>query len=225
MIRQKSENKKTKHRVFIVDDHPIVREGLTELINRQKDLTVCGNAGNIPHALQAIADCRPDIALVDLTLEGGSGIRLVENLMYSDAGLSILVLSMHDESLYAKRCLKAGARGYIMKQEPPEKLLLAIRTVLKGEVYVSEELRKKLLSKIFTDKSDNYNSPVEILSTREMEVYQLLGRGFKKREIAANLILSVKTVENYIEHIKKKMHFKDAHELLMHAVTFIKDTK
>lgn len=210
-------NKGETCKVFIVDDHPIMREGISEIINREKDLTVCCDAGNVLQALQGIADCRPDIVIVDLALEKSNGLRLIENISYSYEGLPVLVYSMHDESLYAERCLKAGARGYIMKQEPSRKLLSALRTVLRGEIYVSEKLSEKLLYKFIDRKNDNLKSSIELLGNRELEVYQLVGQGMKKRDIAENLNISLKTVENHIEHIKKKMKFKDFHELLRHA--------
>ena len=207
-----------EHKVFIVDDHSILREGLSELISRENDFTVCGEAGNISDALRAIADCGPDIVIVDLALEDGSGIRLIENLVYSHTDLSILVLSMHDESIYAERCFKAGAKGYIMKHEPSGKLILALRKVLKGEVYVSEKLGTRLLNKLAANRNEISNSAFDCLSNREMEIYQLIGNGLKKQEAAEKLNLSVRTVETYIEHIKKKMNFKDIHEFVMHAV-------
>lgn len=210
-------NKGETCKVFIVDDHPIMREGISEIINREKDLTVCCEAGNVLQALQGIAECRPDIVIVDLALEKSNGLRLIENISYSYEGLPVLVYSMHDESLYAERCLKAGARGYIMKQEPSRKLLSALRTVLRGEIYVSEKLSEKLLYKFIDRKNDNLKSSIELLGNRELEVYQLVGQGMKKRDIAENLNISLKTVENHIEHIKKKMKFKDFHELLRHA--------
>jgi DNA-binding NarL/FixJ family response regulator len=207
-----------EHKVFIVDDHSILREGLSELISREKDFMVCGEAGNISDALRAIADCGPDVAIVDLALEDGSGIRLIENLVYSHTDLSILVLSMHDESIYAERCFKAGAKGYIMKHEPSGKLISALRKVLKGEVYVSEKLGTRLLNKLAANRNEISNSAFDCLSNREMEIYQLIGNGLKKQEAAEKLNLSVRTVETYIEHIKKKMNFKDIHEFVMHAV-------
>ncbi|RJR20478.1 MAG: DNA-binding response regulator [Nitrospiraceae bacterium] len=210
-------NKGETCKVFIVDDHPIMREGISEIISREKDLTVCCEAGNVLQALQGIAECRPDIVIVDLALEKSNGLRLIENISYSYEGLPVLVYSMHDESLYAERCLKAGARGYIMKQEPSRKLLSALRTVLRGEIYVSEKLSEKLLYKFIDRKNDNLKSSIELLGNRELEVYQLVGQGMKKRDIAENLNISLKTVENHIEHIKKKMKFKDFHELLRHA--------
>lgn len=213
-------NKIQKKNVFIVDDHAILREGLSRLINSEEDLTVCGEADNASDALQAITNCKPDVVLVDITLGDGSGIRLIENLMYSHHGLPVLVLSMHDESAYAERCLKAGAKGYIMKQESSRELLSAIRKVLGGGIYVSDKLNVKLLHKLVKDKFEDFDSPTRPLSNRELEVYQLIGQGMKKHEIADRLNLSVKTVDTYIEHIKIKLQLKDTHEVLMHAVKY-----
>ncbi len=218
MKTTKTVTKIQKKNVFIVDDHAILREGLSRLINSEDDLAVCGESDNTSDALQAVANCKPDVVLVDITLGDGSGIRLIENLMYSHPGLPTLVLSMHDESAYAERCLKAGARGYIMKQEKSGSLLSAIRKVLNGEIYVSDKLNEKLLHKFVKDKFDDSGSPTKALSNRELEVYQLLGQGLKKHEIADKLNLSVKTVETYIEHIKIKLQLKGTHEVLMHAV-------
>lgn len=211
-----SEKSVKEHKVFIVDDHSVLREGLSELINREKDFTVCGEAGSVSDALRSIPVCAPDIVIVDLTLEDGSGIRLIENLVYSNPGLLILVLSMHDENIYAERCLKAGARGYIMKQAQSQKMMLALRKVLDGKIYVNEELGSMLLDRFTASK--NEGSLFENLSNRELEVYQLVGRGLKNREISEKLNLSVKTVDNYIEHIKKKLKLKNSHEVVMHAV-------
>ena len=218
-----SENTKQKHKVFVVDDHPLMREGIAELINREQDLTTCCEAGNIPQAMQTIADCRPDVVIVDLALEKSSGVRLIEDISHYYAGTLILVYSMHDEFLYAERCIKSGARGYIMKQEPSRNFLVALRTVLKGKIYVSDKLSEKLLYKLTESKDEYPRSPIELLGNRELEVYQLVGQGLKKRKIAENLNISLKTVENHIEHIKQKMNFRDFHELLRHAFKYIDD--
>lgn len=214
----KTGDKIQKKKVFIVDDHCILREGLSRLINSKEDIMVCGEAGNASDALQAIADCKPDIAIIDISLGDGSGIRLIENLMYSHPRLLVLVLSMHDENEYAERCLKTGARGYIMKQESSRELLSAIRKILNGEIYISDKLNVKFLHRFVFNKFEETDSPTESLSNREMEVYQLIGRGLKKHEIAERLNLSVKTVETYIEHIKIKLQLKDTHSVLIHAV-------
>ncbi len=224
MCVNSSENEGNKHKVFLVDDHPIVREGLAQLINKEKDLTVCGESGDVSDALQAITECKPDIAIIDLTLEHGSGLRLIENLHYKKTRVPILVLSMHDESVYAERCLKAGAKGYIMKQEPSDRMLSAIRKVLDGEMYISGNMEKKFLNKMISGEKIEFTSPVDVLSNRELEVYQLFGQGLKKREIAEQLNLSVKTIETYVENIKKKMAFSSSHEITMHAIRFFNDS-
>ncbi len=211
-------NKLQEKKVFIVDDHCILREGLSHLINSEENLMVCGEADNASDALQAIGDCSPDITIVDISLGDGSGIRLIENLMYSYPGLPVLVLSMHDETTYAERCLAAGARGYIMKQEPSKKLISAIRKILEGNIYVSDKLNVKLLHKLVKNRFEGFDYPTKLLSNRELEVYHLLGRGMKKHEIAERLHLSVKTVETYIEHIKIKLQLKGTHDVFMHAV-------
>lgn len=213
-----TENVVQKKKVFIVDDHCVLREGLTHLINSEDDLRICGEAANVSDALQAIAGCKPEIVIVDISLGDGSGIRLIENLTYSYPGLPVMVLSMHDETTYAERCLAAGARGYIMKQESSKKLLFAIRKVLHGEIYVSDKLNVKLLHKLVKNKFEDVDYPTKLLSNRELEVYQFIGKGMKKHEIAERLNLSVKTVETYIEHIKIKLQLKDTHDVLMHAV-------
>ncbi len=217
----KAGNKSKKNKVFIVDDHCILREGLSHLINSEEDLVVCGETDNISNALQAIGDSKPDIVIVDISLGDGSGIRLTENLIYAHPGLLVLVLSMHDETEYAERCLKSGARGYIMKQESSKKLLSAVRKVLNGEIYVSDKLNVTLLHKFVKNKFESFDSSTKPLSNRELEVYQLIGQGLKKHKIAEQLNISVKTVETYIEHIKIKLQLKGVHDVLMHAVQSI----
>ncbi len=211
-------NQINKQRVFIVDDHSILREGLAHLINGEDDLEVCGESEDVSGALQKITDCSPDIAVVDITLEDGSGIRLVEDLKYSIPGLPVLVLSMHDEFIYAERCLKSGAKGYIMKHEPSGKFLSAIRTILDGKIYVSENLGSLVLNKLYSSRTEKPVSPFDTLSNRELELYHLFGQGLKKRAMAERLNLSIKTIENYVENIKKKMNFRDTHEIVIHAV-------
>jgi DNA-binding NarL/FixJ family response regulator len=220
----KSETR-VKQRIFIVDDHPIVREGLAMLINQEHDLQVCGDAGDAQQALSKIAKNRPDAVIVDITLGRNSGLRLIENLSQSYPDIPVLTLSMHDESIYAERCLMAGAKGYIMKQEPPEKMIAALRKVLGGDIYISENISAKLLQKMVSGKSAATLSPIELLSNRELEVFQLIGQGVKTRKIAEQLNLSIKTIETYIDHIKKKMNFEDSRSLLLHAVQWaMKDT-
>lgn len=218
MNSHKTFNKTQKKRVFIVDDHCILREGLTHLINSEEDLVKCGEADRVSGAIQAVADCKPDIAIIDISLGDGIGIRLIEDLVYFFPRLPVLVLSMHDESTHAERCLMVGARGYVMKQESSAKLLSAIRKILDGGIYVSDEFNVKLLHKFVQNKFEDTDSPTKLLSNRELEVYQLIGQGLKKHDIAERLTLSVKTVETYIEHIKTKMHLKRTHDVLVHAV-------
>ena len=221
------EDKKLKHKVFIVDDHPIVREGLTKLINYQRDLKVCGEAGEAASALQAIEDCHPDVAIVDISLGQSSGLQLIKDLQNKNADLPILVLSMHDELLYAERSISAGAKGYIMKQEPPKKVSSALRKILNGGIYISDSLGANLLKKSDNKQSAVHRLPVESLSNRELEVFQLIGQGLKTQKIAEKLNLSVNTIESHIEHIKKKMNFNNSRELFLHAVkwTMLEDMK
>jgi len=221
MITLEVEKTVKKNKVFIVDDHAILREGLSHLINSEEDLRVTGEADNVTDAFHAVSAGKPDIAIVDISLGDGSGIRLIENLTYSNPGLLILVLSMHDEATYAERCLKAGARGYIMKQESSRELLSAIRKVLNGDIYVSDKLNVQLLHKFARNRFEGLEAPPKPLSNRELEVYQLIGQGLKKHEIAERLTLSVKTVETYIEHIKIKLQLKGTHDVFIHAVKAI----
>lgn len=211
-------DKKMKYKVVIVDDHPIVRQGLAQLINQENDLRVCGEASDIPSALQSVKERCPDIAVVDISLGQSSGLSLIEELTRQYPGLSILALSMHDETLYAERCLRAGARGYIMKKEPPEKVITAIKNILNGEIYVSDNLGSRLLHKLVAKKSGAPSSGIDVLSNRELEVFRLIGQGVKTGRIAEQLNLSIKTIETYVDHIKKKMHFKDSRDLFLHAV-------
>jgi DNA-binding NarL/FixJ family response regulator len=204
--------------VFVIDDHPIVREGLTQLINREPDLTVCGTAEDIYEALKAIQTLKPDIALADISLKGSDGIELIKNLKIRMPGLPVLVLSIHDESIYAPRALRAGARGFIMKQEATENVLLALRRVLNGEIYLSKRMATKMLQQFVGARSTAQKFSIDRLSDRELEVFRLIGQGHGTRRIAEELRLSVKTVESYREHIKEKMTLSDASELVQHAI-------
>ena len=208
----------SKHKVLIVDDHPIIRQGLSQLINLESELTVCAEASDIPSALQAVNDAHPDIAVIDISLGDSSGVRLIETLSSQYPDLLMLALSMHDESLYAERCLRAGAKGYIMKKEPPEQVIAALKKILGGDIYVSSDLSMKLLQNFVSKKGKESSSPIESLSNRELEVFQLIGRGFTTRKIADHLNLSIKTIETYIDHIKKKMNYEDSRSLILHAV-------
>jgi DNA-binding NarL/FixJ family response regulator len=207
-----------KSKIFVVDDHPIVRQGLGLLINREADMIVCGAAEEAQSALRAIPTLQPDVMVVDISLTGPDGLELVKTIRTRDANLPILVLSMHDESIYAERALRAGANGYIMKQEATEKVLVAIRRILRGDVYLSDRVSSKMLQQYVRGSTTARESPVADLSDRELEVFRLVGEGHGTRQIAEELHLSVKTVETYQAHIKEKLSLRNARELVQHAI-------
>lgn len=207
-----------KTRVFVVDDHPIVRQGLSQLINREPDLTVCGEAEDARTALDRIAPSEADILIVDVSLEGPDGIELLKTIRSRDSKLPVLMLSMHDESLYAERALRAGANGYIMKQEATEKVLVAIRRILQGDVYLSDRLTTTMLQQYVRGGAATKSSPLLNLTDRELEVFRLIGEGHGTRQIADELHLSVKTIESYQAHIKEKLALRNARELVQHAI-------
>jgi DNA-binding NarL/FixJ family response regulator len=210
-----------KHRLLLVEDHPVTREGLAQLLNVQSDLEVVGQAGTVPEAITAVEILHPDLVLVDISLGGTSGIELIKDLAGRDAKLPMLVLSTHDELLYAERCLRAGARGYVMKHERTERVMAAIRTVLHGGVYLSEQLRDRLLDKVVRGPAVPQVSEVEQLSDRELEVFRLIGEGRTTAKIAASLHLSVSTVESYRANIKQKLKLENGTELFRRAVEWV----
>ncbi|MFI5303453.1 MAG: response regulator [Nitrospiria bacterium] len=212
-----------KANVFIVDDHPLVREWLTNLIHQQPDFLVCGEAETAPNALQAISRLKPDVAIVDISLKEGSGIELIKNIQSVCPAVAVIVLSMHDESLYAERAMRAGARGYIMKRETTKKIIEAIRQVLGGKLYVSKRLTTLFAKKFINGNVPTNTSPVEQLSDRELEVFQLLGQGFETRMIAESLHISMKTVQAYCARIKEKLKLASALELLREAIRWHED--
>lgn len=199
-----------RQRVLLVDDHPIVREGFTELINRQPDLAVCGEASTAALAMAAVEKLKPDVVLVDLSLHGGSGLDLIKNLKALHPVLPMLVLSMHDEAVYAERAMRAGALGYVMKREDSATVLQAIRTVLKREVYVSAAIRNQFLTRMTSKNVASNHTGVAHLSDRELEVFKLLGEGRTTRQIATQLHVSVSTVETHRTHLKEKLHLDNA---------------
>ena len=210
-----------RKKVLIVDDHPLLREGLGKVINRQDDLVMCGEASDAPGALAAIVKCRPDVVIVDISLDEGSGLDLIKDLHVRYPKLPVLALSMHHEDLYADRALRAGASGYVMKREPASAVIEALRKVLSGQMAVSENIVNRLLSRRVQGEQPTGLSPTEALSDRELEVYCCLGAGLGTREIAAKLRIAVSTVETYRVSIKHKLGFKSATELVYHAAQFV----
>lgn len=218
--------KPSKRTVLIVDDHPMMRQGLAQLINNEPDLVAAGEAENAQQALQLAAVSAPDLVLADISLPDKHGLELLKDLQALHPGLAVLVVSMHDESLYAERVLRAGGRGYIMKQEGGMKMVEAIRTVLSGQIYVSEKMSAKILEIFSGRRSETTrSSPIEKLTDREFEVFQLIGQGKGTRQIAQTLHLSVKTVEVHRLHIKKKLELEDAPSLVRYAVRWVETQK
>jgi DNA-binding NarL/FixJ family response regulator len=207
-----------KHRVFLVDDHPIVRQGLTLLINQEPDLVVCGEAESAWSVGAALAALSPDVLVLDISLNGPDGIDLLKNIRLTDVSLPILVLSMHDESVYAERALRAGANGYIMKQEATEKVLVAIRRILQHDVYMSDRMASRMLRQLVSKSPSPHAASIARLSDRELEVFRLVGDGHGTREIAEALHLSIKTVESYQAHIKDKLALPSARALVQRAI-------
>lgn len=207
-----------KRRIFLVDDHPLVREGLTNLINGQDDLIICGEAEDSAAAITGIAKTRPDVALVDISLKNESGLELVKNLESQFPLVALIVLSMHDEALYAERALRAGARGYVMKRESTKSVLASIRRVLEGGVYVSERVVNSMARRFSSSSKGAESSPVERLSDRELEIFRLLGQGRTTAQIAEDLHLSLKTVQAYCARAKEKFGVSSLGELLRAAI-------
>ncbi|HEY3861912.1 MAG TPA: response regulator transcription factor [Verrucomicrobiae bacterium] len=207
-----------KTKVLLVDDHPLVREWLATLINQQADLQVCGETENARKALEMAGQLNPDVAIVDISMEGGSGIELIKNIKASHPSVMVIVLSMHDEGLYAERALRAGARGYIMKREATKGVLQAIRCVLGGKLYLSEKMARQMAERLVEGRIEEGGSRIGKLSDRELEVFHLLGRGHSTRQIADELNVSFKTVQAFCARIKDKLGLASATELLREAV-------
>ena len=215
----------SKAKVFLVEDHPITRQGLIQLLESQADIAVCGWAEEAPGAISGIEKTNPDVVIADLTLKGTDGLELLKQITPRHPHLRVLILSMHDEFLYAQRALLAGARGYIMKAEAPEKLLLAVRRVLQGEVYLSEKESARALTRLSRGAPPTQKSPLQQLSDRELEVFRWIGRGSSLQEIAKSLQLSVKTVETHCAHIKTKLNIPNARELNRQAFLWFGQTE
>jgi DNA-binding NarL/FixJ family response regulator len=207
--------------ILLVDDHPFMRAGLGQLIDRQPDLRVCGEAGNPTEAFQALGREKPDLVLTDLTMPGRSGLEFIKDLRAAYPEISILVISMHDEVVYAERAIRAGARGYIMKEAGGENLLAAIRQVLRGEVYVSPRMSARILEGLSAQRPRGSHSPIEKLTDREFEVFQLIGQGKSTRDIAEQLHLSPKTVDVHRSNLREKLELKDVTALIRHAVRWV----
>ena len=211
-------------RVFLVDDHPLIRRGLTELVNGQPDMVVCGDAGNVAEAKQGLAANRPDVLVADLSLPGADGMELIRDVAVLYPGLPVLVLSMHDEMFFAERALRAGARGYIMKQELSEKVVDAIRTVLRGEVYVSRDVSARILrAYLGGNKAPAGRQGIESLSDREVQVFESVGHGLGTGAIASALGVSPKTVETYRLRIRRKLGLKSTIEITHAAIRWVDD--
>ena len=217
-IKSQTVTRTRKKTVFIVDDHPLLRQGLALLINRERDLAVCGEAEEAQTAMREITLKKPDILIADISLNGPDGLDLLKNLRMLYPTLPVLVLSMHDESIYAERALRARANGYIMKQEATEKVLVAVRRILGGDIYLSDRMANKLLHQYISGASADMHSRLSALSDRELEVFRLIGEGCSTRQIAEKLHLSIKTVETYQAHIKDKLSLHSGRELVQHAI-------
>lgn len=215
-----AKGKPAAKRVLIVDDHPMMRQGLAQLVDNEPDLKVCAEAETAGQALNVTTSQKLDLILLDISLPDKNGLELIKDILAQNPGLPILVVSMHDETIYAERVLRAGARGYIMKQEGGKKLLVAIRQVLSGQICVSDKMSARILE-IFSGRRSDNSSPMERLSDREFEVFQLIGQGRTTREIAEHLHLSVKTVEVHRVNIKAKLSLKTATDLVRHAVRWV----
>ncbi len=218
ITKSQSVSRTTKKTVFIVDDHPLLRQGLGLLVNREPDLVVCGEAEEAQTAMREIAAKIPDILIADISLNGPDGLELLKNLRMLYPNLPVLILSMHDESIYAERALRARANGYIMKQEATEKVLVAVRRILGGDIYLSDRMANKLLHQYVSGASVDMHSRLSALSDRELEVFRLIGEGRGTRQIAEKLHLSIKTVETYQAHIKDKLSLHSGRELVQHAI-------
>jgi DNA-binding NarL/FixJ family response regulator len=207
-----------KAAIYVVDDHPLLVQGLTDLINAQPDMKVTGTTPEWTVALSQFQKEKPDVVILDITLKNANGVEVLKNLRVHFPDLKVLMLSMHDESLYAMRALKAGAQGYIMKASATEKVITAIRQILSGELYLSEEMSRRAMATLVGRKKETGGSPLEDLSDRELEVFTLIGEGLTTRQIAEKLHLSVKTIETHRAHIKEKLNLKNSTELVQHAI-------
>jgi len=220
--KNQDQHNDNKTQILIVDDHPVVRDGLTTIINHEPDMNVCGEADSACQALKAVAELKPDVMVVDISLKNSDGIDLTKSVTAVHPKLFVIVLSVHDESMYAERALLAGAKGYLMKDAVSENIIKAIRTALSGEIYVSYTISKKFLHQIASDNAGMTKTPIESLSDRELEIFRLIGQGYKASQIADQLHLSTKTIETYRSRMKEKLNLPNAAELLQYAIKWAK---
>lgn len=211
--------------VFLVDDHPLVREHLRALLQREADLEVCGEAAEAPVALSLIGKQKPRLVILDISLKRSHGLELLKDLKRLHPNIPVLVLSMHDEALYAERALRAGAMGYITKEEATVNVLSAVRKVLAGQVYLSEHMSARMMQKMISGQTNPTASPDQTLTDRELQVFEMIGRGTGTRQIAEELRVGIKTVESYRARIKEKLHLNDANELLQHAIQWVQNER
>lgn len=211
-------------KVYIVDDHPLMRKGLVMTIEKEMGFEVSGQNESAEGALSEIVNNVPDVAVVDISLPGMNGIELIKNLLHQVPEMKILVVSRHDEELYAERALRAGAKGYLMKLEAAETLITAIRQILNGGIYLSDKIGTKMLMKLTSGNTSKSDNPLDVLSDRELEVFELTGKGLSTRDIGDKLHISVKTVESHRANIKDKLHLESANELMRHAVRWVEGT-
>lgn len=212
---------KAEKKILIVEDHPIFRMGMCELVNQEKDMTVCGSAEDVPDALDLVESEQPDLIILDLSLKDSNGMTLIKDLSKYHKHIPILVLSMHEESLHAERCLLAGAKGYLMKHETKGSVIEAIRRIFSGKKYISQKVMDNLLDKLGEEPEQGKESPVRNLSDRELEIFQMIGKGFSSGQIAGKLNLSVKTISAHRERIKQKLSVRTSGELIRYAVLWL----
>ena len=214
----------TNKRIYIVDDHPLMRKGLAMTIDKEMGYEVCGQAESAEQALSEMVSLNPDAAVVDISLPGMNGIELIKNVLHQKPNLKILVVSRHDEELYAERALRAGAKGYLMKLEAAEILITALRQIINGGIYLSEKIGAKMIMKMTSGNAAKSDNPLDLLSDRELEVFELTGKGLSTREIGEKLHISVKTVESHRANIKDKLQVDTANDLMRHAVRWVEGT-
>jgi len=209
-------------RILLVDDHPLMRQGIKALIQENRRFEVCGEAESAPRALELVNKLQPDLAIVDISLKSTNGIELTKGMRTQCPTMQVLIISMHDEDVYAERALRAGAMGYVMKHEAGEKIVEAMEQILRGEVHLSDRVKGRMLHRFVQHRTNVLISPMDKLSDREMEVFQLLGNGYGTREIASLLNLSVKTIDSYREHLKEKLSLATGNDLVRHAIQWTK---